>query len=248
MDKDGMLLKIFVCASIGSLIWLGSFVLLSGFFEVQTQTKPETVPVPSQNLELPVVYSSGFTVIAVRGEQDEITDFYLQYADFLRDSLVFVRVPTDTQIELSAGAYEVLRVHRPEMPKLFMLSELLSLAREELFCMAAEEAMGGLLGVRPKACYLLPEELFSELTGKSDAGLQFLAPESMVDTVLTVQHRAVTDRTEKEALIYTESYCDIKNVFYQVLPGEAQTSGYRPDSDAVSEMAQRFEAGMFELK
>lgn len=246
MEKDGFLIKIFLCASLGSLIWLGSFVLLSDAFEVRMEQKKLPVPQQTSATELPTVYSSGWTVLAVKNEEAGITEFYLQYADFIRDTLAFVRIPSNTKIELSSGAYEVLSVHRPEMPKLFMISELLTIAGEDLFCMAAEEAMAGILGVRPKACYLLSETVFEQVFEKNGERIVFRSERPVADTIRKIHETSITDRTVPEALVYTESYCDIKEIFFRTLPGSEQPAGYRPDMDRVKEMTERFLSGLFE--
>lgn len=246
MEKDGMLLKVFLCASLGSLIWLGSFVLLSGAFEVRIGQKKAPVPQQTSVTELPTVYSSGWTIFAAEGENGELAAFYLQYADFIRDTLVFVRVPADTKIELSSGAFEVLRVHRPEMPKLFMISELRAIAGEDLFCMAAEEAMGSLLGVRPKGCYLLPKKLFDRIFEENDGKLKFRSEESVPEIIRRVQETAVTDKKAAETMVFTESYCDIKEIYSYTIPGSEQQAGYRTDPELVKEMTERFLAGLFE--
>lgn len=247
MKKDGMALYIFLCAAFGSLFWLGSFVFLSGAFEVKLEEKREPVTPPAVvEADLPVIYPSGFYVIAVSDEEGKIAHFFVQYADFIRDTLVFVEVPENTKLEFSAGAYEVLSVHKPEIPKLFLLSELLSITSKELFCMAAEEAVAGLFGVRPKACYLMGEEQFEGLTKMTEEGIRFLPPESVRETMSDVQNNSVTDQSLKDILVYTESYKDIREIYYRRLPGDDGSGEYRPDLLAAKEMAERLGVGLFE--
>lgn len=246
MEKNSLMLKIFLCVSLGSLIWLGSFVALSEAFEVKTEPyqTPQITSEPSESLF--TAYAKSFTIVAAEDEEHSITEMSLVYMDCTTDTLVVLTVPTNTKIEFSAAAYEVLRVYRPDMPKLFMISELAHSFSEELFCMAAEEAIGGLLGVRPKSCVLVSEATYHALFEQTEQGARLKKPKSVKDTIAAVYRYGISDRSLSEALLYTESYLDLKEIYYGVIPGENLLQEYRPDGDKMRQMAESFAVGSYE--
>ena len=111
MKKGSMALSVFLYASLVSLVLLGSYAALSGFFAIpENKPEPPVTEVPS-TVSLPDPVPMQWSVLAVLDEEKEVTTFLLRYADFLADTLVFIEVPTDTKVELTSGGYEVLRVH-----------------------------------------------------------------------------------------------------------------------------------------
>lgn len=246
MKKGSFAIRLFLYASLFCVVWLGAYVGLTEAFAVAEpfRHKTELTPTPIQDLPSPV--NSYWTVVAVKDEEGEVTEFFLQYADFLADTLAFVKVPTNTKAELSAGAYEVLRVHNPEIPELFMISELSEIFSEETVCMAATEVAAGFLGERPKACYILEDAIYQTLTRETEEGVRFSVPDSVKDTILMVFEHSVTDRTLEEELVYTESYRDIKKIFYDTLPGTVAAEEYMPDREAIKEMVEAYREGRFE--
>ncbi|MBQ9768245.1 MAG: hypothetical protein IJW37_09110 [Lachnospiraceae bacterium] len=245
MKKGSFAIRLFLYASVFSLVWLGAYVGLSGAFAVAepSDKKAELTPTPVPTLPNPV--SSYWSVFGVADEEGTVTEFVLQYADFLADTLVFVEVPTDTKAELSAGAYEVLSVHNPEIPELFMISELCEIFSEETLCMAATEVAAGFLGERPKACYILEEDTYRSLVEETKEGGRFFIPDSVRDTILTVFEHAVTDRTPEEELVYVESYRDVEELYYYTLPGTATAQEYVPDRVGIKEMVEAYRGGQF---
>lgn len=247
MKKGSFAIRLFLYASLFSLVWLGAYVGLSGVFAVEAPSG-QTVATPTPLPNLPSPIGSYWSVLAVEDESGAVTEFLLQYADFSADTLVFVEVPTDTKAELAAGAYEVLRVHNPEIPELFMISELCEIFSEETLCMAATEVAAGLLGERPKACYITEKAVFASLTEETKEGTRFLTPESVKDTILAISERSVTDRQAEEELVYTESYRDIKDIFYVTLPGTAAAQEYVPDREEIKTLVESYHAGQFVKK
>lgn len=245
MKKRSLALRLFLSMSLFSLVWLGAYIALSGVFFVEG---PPTAPLKENELsaaQLPETLSSYWSVLAVTDEQHKVTAFFLRYADFLNDTLVFVEVPVDTKAELSGGAYEVLSVHNPELPELFMISELCGIFSEETLCMAAQEVGAAFLGVRPKACYILEEEVYQMLTEQTKEGTRFLVPDSVKDTIVMTAEHSRTDRSMEEELVYLESYRDVKRVFYRRLPGKAEAQEYRPDLAGIKEMVETYRIGQF---
>lgn len=245
MKKGSVALKVFLYASLFSLVWLGAYVGLSGVFSVKEPSTGSEGSKPPVSADLPETVSSYWSVLAVVDEEQKVTEYFLRYADFLEDTLAFVEVPTDTKVELPAGGYEVLSVHNPEIPELFMVSELCGFFSEETLCMAATETAVGILGVRPKACYILKEALFDTLTEQTSEGKRFLKPASVKDTIVIASKNALTDRTLEEELIYTESYRDVKAVLYRDLPGKAEAQEYIPDWAGIKEMVEAYRMGRF---
>lgn len=247
MKKGSFAIRLFLYASLFSLIWLGAYIGLSGAFEV---TEPdggaETAPTPVPDLPNPV--SSFWTALAVKDEKGAVTRFFLQYADFLADTLVFVEVPVNTKVELTAGACEVLRVHNPETPELFMISELCELFSEKTVCMAAAEVAVGLLGERPRVCYLLEEGTYLSFTEETKEGMRFLSPPSVKTAILTAYQHSVTDRTLAEELVYTESYQKVEQVIYDILPGTQAAQEYVPDREKIGSMVEAYHIGQFEQR
>ena len=124
MKKGSSLLQLFLYASLVSLVWLGSYVVLSEAFSITEETKKNPVITEVSGEQLPETWGTFWSVLAVIDEEREVTKFYFRYADFFSDKLVFVEVPANTKVQLESGGYEVLRVHNPELPGLFMISDL----------------------------------------------------------------------------------------------------------------------------
>ena len=245
MKKGSLALRLFLYASLVSLVWLGGYVILSEVFavpEVVSGKEPEQVtPVA----DVPVTVSSQWSVLVVTDEEREVSKFFFRYADYLSDGMVFIEVPVNTKAELPPGGYEVLSVHNPELPELFMISDMCRIFSEETWCMAAEEVGVALLGVRPKECYVIEETFFEELTETSDGQVRFRTPASVKDTIVTVADRAVTDDTLREELLYVESYLDMEEIMYRTLPGEALAEEYRPEFGRIQQMLERLQMGVF---
>ena len=148
MKKGSSFLQLFLYASLVSLVWLGSYVLLSEIVTIKDESEKEPSAMVTPAVRLPETTASMWSVLVVRDADENVTEFFLRYADFLSDKLVFVEVPVNTKIELETGGYEVLRVHNPELPELFMISDLCRIFSEETWCMAAEEIGVSLLGAR----------------------------------------------------------------------------------------------------
>ncbi len=248
MKKGSNLLQIFLYASLVSLVWLGGYVLLSELFSVkeEDQKKPSAVVTPA--VRLPETTGTMWSVLAVTDEEKEVTEFCFRYADFLSDKLVFVEVPVNTKVELETGGYEVLRVHNPELPELFMISDLCHIFSEETWCMAAEEIGVSLLGVRPKECYVVDRIFYESITEMKDGRREFKVPESVKETVVAAVAHAVTNDTLEEELLYWESYQDVEDVYYKTLPGKASPEEYLPDITEFRQMAEAFRAGIFETE
>lgn len=248
MKKGSLALRLFLYISLFSLVWLGSYITLSGAFAVQEPSKEPPKEQEPSAAYLPDTLSSYWSVLAVTDGERKVAAFFLRYADFLNDTLVFVEVPVDTKAELSGGGYEVLSVHNPELPELFMLSELCSFFSEETLCMAAQEVGASFLGVRPKTCYILEKAAFEELTERTKDGIRFALKDSVKDTIVKVTERALTDRSLKEEMVYLESYLDVKRVIYRRLPGKAEAQEYRPDAAGIREMVEAYQTGLFTEK
>ncbi len=246
MKKGSMALRLFLYASFVSLVWLGAYVGLSGAFSVKEDV-PENAPEAiTPAISLPTPVSVQWSVLAVVNEEREVTEFTFRYADFLADTLVFVNVPVETKVELVSGGYEVLSVHNPELPEIFMISDLCRIFSEETWCMAAEEVGVALMGIRPKNCYVIEKTMFEELTEKVDGEVRFRTPDSVKDVIIEVTEQAVTNSTVEEELLYWESYLDVDEVYYRTLPGTASAEEYRPDFGAIQQMTDEFRAGVFE--
>ena len=246
MKKGSNLLQLFLYASLVSLVWLGGYVLLSEFFSVKDDIGKEPPAVVTPVARLPEMTGTMWSVLAVTNEEKEVTEFFLRYADFLSDRLVFVEVPVTTKIELETGGYEVLRVHNPELPELFMISDLCRIFSEETWCMAAEEVGVSLLGGRPKECYILEKPFYESITENINGRVEFKKPDSVKETIaMAVEHAVTNDRMEDE-LLYWESYLDIEDVYYKTLPGQTSPEEYRPDIAAFRQMAEELRSGIFE--
>ena len=245
MKKGSLALRLFLYASLVSLVWLGGYVILSEVFavpEVVSGKEPEQVtPVA----DVPVAVSSQWSVLVVTDEEREVSKFFFRYADYLSDGMVFIEVPVNTKAELPSGGYEVLNVHNPELPELFMISDMCRIFSEETWCMAAEEVGVALLGVRPKECYVIEEAFFEELTETVDGQVRFRTPASVKDTIVAVADRAVTDDTLREELLYVESYLDMEEIVYRTLPGEALAEEYRPEFGKIQQMLEQLQMGVF---
>lgn len=245
MKKGSFALRLFLYASLVSLVWLGGYVILSQVFSVPEVTSDKVPEQVTPVVEVPATVSSQWSVLVVTDEEREVSKFFFRYADFLSDGMVFIEVPTDTKAELAAGGYEMLSVHNPELPELFMISDLCRIFSEETWCMAAEEVGVALLGIRPKECYVIEETLYDELTETVEGRVCFKTPVSMKDTIVTVAEQAVTDDTLREELLYLESYLDMDEIVYRTLPGEALAEEYRPEFGEIQRMLERLQMGIF---
>lgn len=246
MKKGSSLLQLFLYASLVSLVWLGSYVVLSEVFSITEETKKDPVITEGPEEQLPETRGTFWSVLVVTDEEREVTKFYFRYADFLSDKLVFVEVPVNTKVQLESGGYEVLRVHNPELPGLFMISDLCNIFSETTWCMAAEEVGVALLGVRPKECYVVEASFYENITENMDGRRQFTVPKSIKETIVGAVENAVTNDTSTEELLYWESYLDIKEVSYVDLPGKASPEEYHPDLGELRLMVEELRAGIFE--
>lgn len=246
MKKGSLILRLFLYASLVSLVWLGCYVLLSDLFAVSETQRPEPVPEVTQAVSLPNPVSTQWSVLVVVDEASEVTAFLLRYADFLADALVFVEVPVNTKAELTSGGYEVLNVYNPEIPEMFMVSDLCKIFSEETRCMAAEEVGVSLLGVRPKECYIVEESVYEEITELVDRKRRFKSGLSVKEVISSVTEYGRTDDTIEEEMVYWESYRDIDTVVYRVLPGEASAQEYRPDLNETAHLVENLRTGIFE--
>jgi hypothetical protein len=168
MKKGSRILQLFLYASLVSLVWLGSYVALSEMFQIKEVTPNRPAEEITPAIGLPTTSSSLWSVLVVKDEENEVTEFMFRYADFLADTMVFVNVPVNTKAELASGGYEVLKVHNPELPELFMLSDLCRIFSEATWCMAAEEVGVALLGIRPKECYVIGKTMYESMTETVD--------------------------------------------------------------------------------
>ncbi len=246
MKKGSFVLRLFLYASLVSLIWLGGYMALSGLFSVEEPKKEGTgVPV-SPAVRIPEPKALQWSVLAVKNEEGEVTDFRIRYGDFRSDVLVFMEIPTDTKVELAAGGYEILKVHNPELPKLFMISDMCRIFSEETMCMAAEEIGTALLGVRPTESYIIEEELYHLLTKTENNRTYFRRDGSVEDKIISVTANAITNDTEEEELAYWESYSDVDCIYYLSLPGRGGAQEFVPDREKTAEMVSCLEAGDYE--
>ena len=220
-------------------------MVLSEVFAVREVAPEETPQTVTPEADLPVPASSQRSVLVVVDETKEVKKFMFRYGDFLADTLVFVEVPVTTKVELPAGGYEVLSVHNPELPELFMISDLCRIFSEETWCMAAEEAGEALLSLRPKECYVMEEAAFEEMTEKADGKRKFKTGVSVKETVANALEHSVTNDTLRDEMLYWESYQDIEKIYYRVLPGKALAEEYQPDRSGVQAMVTALRAGDF---
>ena len=246
MKKGSNLLQLFLYASLVSLIWLGGFVLLSGVFSVKEENQKEPSAIATPVVRLPETTGTVWSVLAVENGERDITKFFFRYADFLSDRLVFMEVPVNTKVELETGGYEVLLTHNPELPELFMISDLCHIFSEETRCMAAEEVGAALLGVRPKECYIVEQSFYESITETENGRVVFKTPESVKDTIVAAMWNGITDDTLEAEMLYWESYLDIKDVYYRKMPGKATPEEYQPDMAETRQMVEEFRAGIFE--
>ncbi len=248
MKKGSFALRLFLYASLVSLVWLGGYVALSGAFAVPEEPMYSVTPETTPTVTVPDPVFSQWSVLIVTNEEREITRFILRYADFLADTLVFLNVPTDTKVELPSGGYEMLSVHNPELPGLFMVSDLCRIFSEETWCMAAEEVGAVLLGIRPKETYIVKEAVFETVTETVDGVTRFLPTLSVKETIAAMVNHAVTNDTLRDELVYWESYQDVDAVLYTELPGEAFAEEFRPDTEAARQLAEQFQIGNFSIE
>lgn len=246
MKKGSFALRLFLYVSLVSLVWLGGYMALSGLFFVEEPKKEDGGVNNLTTGQLPQPKAVQWSVLAVRDEEGEVTDFWIRYGNFREDVLVFMEIPTDTKVELAAGGYEVLKVHNPELPKLFMISDLCRIFSEETMCMAAEEIGTALLGVRPTESYIIGKELYDALTKQESGRLLFRREGSMEEKIVSVAENAITNDTKEEELVYWESYSDVDCIYYMKLPGRAGAQEYVPDDEKIAETVGCLEEGSFE--
>ncbi|MBR2407554.1 MAG: hypothetical protein IKB07_01230 [Lachnospiraceae bacterium] len=245
MKKGSFALRLFLYASLFSLVWLGGYVALSGIFAVPEEPLNTTISEITPTPTIPEPVFAQWSVLIVKDEEKDVTSFLLRYADFLADTLVFLDVPVDTKVELTAGGHEMLNVHNPEVPDLFMVSDLCRIFSEETWCMAAEEVGTVFLGTRPKETYIVDETVYDTITETVAGETRFLPMLSVKETIAAMTNHAVTNDTFRDELVYWESYQDVDRVLYMELPGEKFAEEFRPDTDAVRGMAERFRLGDF---
>ena len=219
---------------------------LSGLFFVEEPKRNEASEGTAPTVQLPQPKAVQWSVLAVRDEEGEITDFWIRYGNFKDDVLVFMEIPTDTKVELASGGYEILKVHNPELPKLFMVSDLCRIFSEETMCMAAEEIGTALLGVRPTESYIIGEQLYDSLTKRENGRLYFHREGSVEEKIVSAAENAVTNDTAEEELAYWESYSDVDCIIYLRLPGREGAQEYVPDREKITEMVGRLESGDFD--
>ena len=266
MKKGSLVLRFFLYASLVSLVWLGGYLALSRLFSVEEPKKEGTGGIISPAVRLPEPKALQWSVLAVKDEEGDVTDFWIRYGDFRSDVLVFMEVPTDTKVELAAGGYEVLKVHNPELPKLFMVSDLCRIFSEETMCMAAEEISTALLGVRPTETYIIEDDVIFEAKYtfdtytfnlvykdvyetlvKTENNRSYFRRDGSVDeTIAIVAANAVTNDTEEEELAYWESYSDVDYIYYLSLPGRDGAQEFVPDKEKIAETIGYLETGEYE--
>lgn len=246
MKKGSNLLQLFLYASLVSLVWLGGYVLLSDIFSIKEKEQQDASIIATPAVQLPQTTGTMWSVLVVTDEEKDVTKFFLRYADFLSDKLVFVEVPVNTKVELEAGGYEVLRVHNPELPELFMVSDLCHIFSEETWCMAAEEIGVSLLGGRPKECYVIEKSFYESITESVNGRVEFKKPDSVKDTIVATVTQAVTNDTLAEEMLYWESYLDVADIYYKIIPGKASPEEFWPDIGELRQMAEGFRTGVFE--
>lgn len=236
MKKKSLFVPFFLYGSLFCILWLAGVLMFTALFQVKPLQNAETPETPGTQTMLPTPISSGFSVLAVVSEDESLVQMYLCHTDFVRDTMSLISVPMNTRTELSRASLEVLSSYQPEMPSLFMPTELYRLFPGKKFCMAAEEMFSGLLGTRPKACYVIHEKLFETFTKKKNGTIEFIAPKDIRKLLLTIHRTEITNRTETEDLIYLESYRDIGALTVSVLPGKDEVQFFRPDTEALAEL------------
>lgn len=245
MKKGRELLHLFLYASLVSLVWLGSYVLMSDMLAIQEENDTGPIAEVTPHVQLPETVGTQWSVLVVADENAEVTRFFLRYADFLTDRLVFMEVPVNTKVELETGGYEVLLTHNPELPEIFMISDLCRIFSEETWCMAAEEVGVALLGTRPAECYVIDREFYNNITETVNGKEVFKESLSVKETIVEATEQAVTDDTAEEELLYWESYLDIKEFFYKTIPGKATPEEFQPEIATLRQMAEEFRVGVF---
>lgn len=242
MKQTKMIVGISVTVSLTILILLGGYAFLSGVFKVpEPKRKPIVMPAgePIVNTE-----TSFWTAIAISAEDGALERLYLQYTDCIRDTVIFTEIPTDTKAELSLGALEVLRVYRPEMPKLFHVSELMTLSKEPVFCLALQEVVAELTGTRPRGCILIDKDTWEKRLGSVDTPFEAMGtPAEIIEDIL--KKSTAKDLVWEEELVYSESFADVRTVFYRTLPGTYEGGEYLPNAALFREFAQQYTVGNF---
>lgn len=245
MKKGSFAVKFFLYASLVSLLWLGGYMILSEVFAVQEIMPAQPDTEVSPEVSLPTPEATQWSALAVINEEKDVTAFFVRYVDFLADAMVFVEVPVNTKAELAAGGYEVLRVYHPELPELFMVSDMCHIFSEETWCMAAEEVGLALLGVRPKECYIIEEQIYRQLTEETEGQIRFSDELSVGAAIKLAVTHAVTKDTLSAELVYLESYRDLDTLVYTKLPGEALAEEYKPEEQKVHKLVQNLQMGIF---
>ena len=87
MKKGSFALRLFLYASLVSLVWLGSYVIFSELFAVKETAPDKPQAQVTKAPELPVPVSSQWSVLAVVNEESEVTAFLFRYADFSADAV-----------------------------------------------------------------------------------------------------------------------------------------------------------------
>lgn len=246
MKKGSFVLRLFLYVSLVSLLWLGGYMALSELFSVEEPKKDETGETNLSGIQLPDPKTKQWSVLVVADEEGEVTDFWVRYGDFRADVLAFIEIPIDTKVELAAGGYEILKVHNPELPKLFMISDMCRIFSEETMCMAAEEIGTALLGVRPTESYIIGTDDYAALTKKDGGRIYFEREGSVEEKIMTLTANAITNDTAEEELVYWESYSDLDYIYYLRLPGRNGAQEYVPDGEKIAEMVSCLETGTFE--
>lgn len=246
MKKGSFVLRLFLYVSLVSLIWLGGYLALSELFSVDEPKKEETGETNLPGIQLPDPKAKQWSVLVVADEEGDVTDFWIRYGDFRADVLAFMEIPTDTKVELAAGGYEILKVHNPELPRLFMISDMCRIFSDETMCMAAEEIGTALLGVRPTESYIIGTDDYAALTKKENERVYFDREGSVEEKIITLTANAITNDTAEEELAYWESYSDVDCIYYLRLPGRDGAQEYVPDEEKIAETVSCLETGAFE--
>lgn len=245
VKKGSFAIKLFLYASLVSLLWLGGYVVLSGLFSSQDYMPEQPAAEVTPEVNVPIPAAMQWSVVAVINAEKDVTSFLLRYADFVADTMVFLEVPVNTKAELAAGGYEVLSVYNPELPELFMISDMCHIFSEETWCMAAEEVGLALLGVRPKECYVMEEEIYGQLTTEEAGQVRFSETLPVKEAITLATKHAVTKDTLSQELVYLESYRDLDMIQYAVLPGQSLAEEYKPEPQKIQQLVQNLQAGIF---
>lgn len=234
-----------IAAFAAAVVFAVSFVLLSKGMAVRPPQEGKQKPSVTPANPLPETSGAFWSVWAIT-DGDTISDCYLRYADFYRDTLVFVHVPVTTSFELTAGGFELMKSFRPEMPKIFRLSGLYALAPEKTFCVAAEEVFSEVLGKRPRECFVMERAEFEKYFEMAPEGPIFRANTDIRQQIAAMYSEAICDRDVREGILYTESYLDVKEILFCELPGSGGPGEFRPDYEKIRLLAENLENGFYE--